>query len=59
MKKIIAFCAAAMLLLSGCTSNNGETSDGSSITESAPSTPAESGNNASDMTTMEFVRAIG
>ena len=53
MKKIIALCAAAVLLLSGCTGNtdnNGESSD-SSVTES--------GYTASDMTTMEFVRAMG
>lgn len=63
MKKFIAICAAAMLLLSGCAGNNNGISDNSpSVGGSIPS--ASDGNDTdisdiSGMSTMEFVREMG
>lgn len=63
MKKFIAICAAAMLLLSGCAGNNNGISDNSpSVGDSIPS--ASDGNDTdisdiSGMSTMEFVREMG
>lgn len=63
MKKFIAICAAAMLLLSGCAGNNNGISDNSpSVGGSIPSVSDGNGadiSDVSDMSTMEFVREMG
>lgn len=63
MKKFIAICAAAMLLLSGCAGNNSGISDNSpSVGGSIPSASDGNGADISDvsgMSTMEFVREMG
>lgn len=63
MKKFIAICAAAMLLLSGCAGNNNGISDNSpSVGGSIPSASDGDGADISDvsgMSTMEFVREMG